>query len=422
MAENDIYNSKGKYERYKANLAEFLLPPEKRKKRGSWHSRYHCKNPDNLKHFKRLFAILDAKDLSYIRRNRIVETLRFITHATEKDLAACEREDIDRIVSSMHTAYKSPISKQDFIKTMKYIWRLLFPEKDDKGRADETVTPYLVRHLSASLDKSRQKAREDKLTWQEYENIINYFSSDPMMQCYITMHFECLARPQELCYIRLSNCEVYDDYALVHITEHGKEGPKKLLVIDAFPYFVEWFNQHPLKSSNAFLFINERGRQLNPWAANKKIKIARKRLGIKKPITNYSLKRSGVTLRRQRGDSDTTIQHIAGWTSTKQLKTYDLTVQDDVFKIELAKRGIIKDTQYKKYAPKTKKCLFCETDNGFAQEMCSTCKRPLDREKIRQSLGEKETQAVDQFLDHPEMQWLFKTVRKLDKLFDSGGS
>ena len=202
------------------------------------------------------------------------------------------------------------------------------------------------------------------------------------------------------------------------ITEHGKEGPKKLLVVDAFPYFVKWFDNHPEKGCDAFLFLNERGGQLNPWAANKKIKAARKRLGIKKPITNYSLKRSGVTLRRQRGDSDTTIQHIAGWTSTKQLKTYDLTAQDDIFNIELAKRGIIKDPQYKKYAPKTKKCPFCETDNGFAQEMCSTCKRPLDREKIRETMGETETKAVDQFLNTSEMRWLFKTVRKLDKLLD----
>ena len=89
------------------------------------------------------------------------------------------------------------------------------------------------------------------------------------------------------------------------------------------------------------------------------------KLGIEKPITNYSLKRSGVTLRRLRGDSDSVIQHIAGWTSTKQLKTYDLTVHDDIFRIELAKRGIVNDPQHQVYSPKTRQCPFCKTKNGL---------------------------------------------------------
>ena len=107
MAENDIYNNQKKYERYKDKLKEFVLPPEKRTGRRSWQSKYYCKNPNNLKHFKRLFTILEARDLSYIRRNRITETLRFISHHTNRDLAACNRDEIDKIVSAMHTTHKS---------------------------------------------------------------------------------------------------------------------------------------------------------------------------------------------------------------------------------------------------------------------------------------------------------------------------
>jgi len=103
MPENDIYNSQGKYERYKTNLKEFPLPPEKRTSRRSWHSKYYCKNPDNLKHFRRLFILFEAKDLSFIRRCRVIETLRFIVHHSAIDLTDCRRDDIDKIVSVMHT-------------------------------------------------------------------------------------------------------------------------------------------------------------------------------------------------------------------------------------------------------------------------------------------------------------------------------
>jgi integrase len=348
--------------------------------------------------------------------------MKMICYVIEKNLAVCSRDDIDDIVRYMHSVHPSYESKKDFIKNIKHLWRLLFPERDDQDRIDETVTPYPVRHLSANFDKSRNKMRKDKLTLEEFESILNFFSDDAMMQCYLATLFECLVRPQELCFVRIEECEIFDEYATVTISDHGKEGPKKLLVVDSFPYFISWYNKHPLKGRNTFLFLNEKGNQLLPGTANKRIKIARKRLGIRKPITNYSLKRSGVTVRRLRGDSDTVIQHIAGWTSTRQLKTYDLSDQDDVFKLELAKRGIIKDpSQNGHNISQIKVCSFCQTKNGFTQEICQTCKRPLDRERIRRNLIKDDAQDINELLKHPEIQMLIEKVRKLDKLIEEKG-
>lgn len=41
MAENDIYNSKRKYEKGIASLEQFVLSPEKR---GNYKVKYYCKN------------------------------------------------------------------------------------------------------------------------------------------------------------------------------------------------------------------------------------------------------------------------------------------------------------------------------------------------------------------------------------------
>ena len=50
MAEDDIYGSKKKYERFKINLDLFLVSPAEldRKKK------YYCKNKVNLNYFKKL--------------------------------------------------------------------------------------------------------------------------------------------------------------------------------------------------------------------------------------------------------------------------------------------------------------------------------------------------------------------------------
>jgi hypothetical protein len=79
------------------------------------------------------------------------------------------------------------------------------------------------------------------------------------------------------------------------------------------------------------------------------------------------------------------IQHRARWSSTKQLKTYDLSHQDDTFKLELIKRGLIEpDDGNKELAPRTKQCLFCQEINGIAESICGKCTRPLDRKLIEE--------------------------------------
>lgn len=128
MAENDIYDSKGKYERFKNRLDDLAINPKDRKDKKK--VKYYCKNKKNLEYFRKLFLIMDARDPSYIHRIRLLRNLVVICYATEKDLAECERDDINSIVAYMHTVYKTPKIKADFIRDLKFLWRVLFTEKD----------------------------------------------------------------------------------------------------------------------------------------------------------------------------------------------------------------------------------------------------------------------------------------------------
>jgi len=289
MAEDDIYGSKIKYERYKENLELFLVPPSERNHKKGNQGKYYCKNPVNLEYFKTLFRHFEAKDLSYIRRVRMVQIMQLICYFVTKDLADCNRDDINQMMAKVHEIYRSPSSKETFISHLKVIFKVLFPEKDEKGRPDETITPYVVRHVSRQSDKSRQKLRQDKLTWEEFESLVNYFSSNARIQAYLTLALESLARPQELLYVRLRDMELFENYAKLFITEHGKEGPGLLQCIDSYPYLLKWLEVHPLKKDKeAFLVINtgntNRCKQLKPSNINKLIGIACKDLQIDKPL------------------------------------------------------------------------------------------------------------------------------------------
>ncbi len=259
MAENDIYNSKEKYDKFKSTYRAFVNPPSDTEKQNSGYKtrKYYCKNPENIVYFKTMFDKFEAKDISYVRRLRLINTMKLIMHATTKNLKDCDRPDVDKVVAFMHSVYNSPKSKSDFIIDIKYIWKVLLPEKDEKGRIDDTLVPYPVRHLSPKQDKSKEKLRDDKIGIEEFEKIIKAFNLDARMQAYLTIAFESLGRPQEVLYTKIKDVQIFDNYAKIFISEHGKEGVGFLQCIESFPYLAKWYNIHPLKHDpDAFLFIN----------------------------------------------------------------------------------------------------------------------------------------------------------------------
>jgi len=240
--------------------------------------------------------------------------------------------------------------------------------------------------------------------------IVQYFDKDPKIQAYLMLAFESLGRPQELLYTKVKDYEFYDEYAKIWISEHGKEGCGFLQCIDSYPYIQKWFKIHPLRNNpEAYFFINQSNRNLNKQLTNtninKRLRNACKHLGIKKSITCYSLKRNGITYRRIRGDSDTQIQHAARWTSTKQLKVYDMSNQEDALKVELIKRGLVDATkeEEKRFKPQFKKCQFCGVKNGFTTEFCTGCHRPMNRKKIQEIAKKNEMLENDEFIEKMKM-------------------
>ena len=125
MADNDIYNSRGRYEKFKEKITDYFQPPKGYRK-------YQFKNSKNLRHFKRLFLKLDARDGSYVRRLRLCRTFMMVCHYIGKDFAKATREDIDQLMLHAHQHNNSPVTKKNHVLDLRFIWKLLFPDKVTK--------------------------------------------------------------------------------------------------------------------------------------------------------------------------------------------------------------------------------------------------------------------------------------------------
>jgi len=415
MAENDIYDNQGRFERFMKRLDTLAIAPVKTDTK----RKYWVKNKTNLRYYMQLAENFAARDLSFIRRLRIMQFLNFITHHTQKDLKDLERKDIDGLMVEMYKAF-NPGTQRDCIKDIKNIWRILFPECDVKGRIDDTITPYAVRHLQATIEKSKEKKRKDKATLGEIEQIIMGLNNDRQTQALIACIYYGFARPQELFYTRIKDFEDFGSYGKLHISEHGKEGVKFIELFDAYPYVVDWIAQHPRKNNKEahfFEIYDSKGRpkQLNSFTINKRLRLLCKRIGISKPITCYSFKRNGITHSRLAGTPDIEIQHRAGWTSLSQLKTYDMSGQEDTFKQEAIKRGFMQANGQndKLVIPTIKRCVFCGKDNKPTDTHCAQCKRPLDRKAMLEEVQQME-ELKKMMADFKQLQGVVDLLKKFN--------
>ena len=206
MAENDIYNSERQYKSIKAKVFDggFCKPdPEKK-------ITYFIKNKDNIIHFKKLLRELETKDISFIRRIGYIKALKKVCSCTNKNLKDLTQDDVKDIILKLNTeAHKTLTSRRDFVYYNRYAWKLLFPELDSKGRPDDSVVPFSWR-IKVHADKSREKDKLDKFTHAEYARILKALNRDTRMQCFYSLLYETLARPQELCYCNLKDVEMFD--------------------------------------------------------------------------------------------------------------------------------------------------------------------------------------------------------------------
>jgi len=140
MATDDIYKSKGRYERWikiyigkerilqKPNKSLSKEQNKKDKFRES-QRRYYCKNKINLQYYKKLIRKFEVNDQSYKRRMVLLNTLNILTHYIDvnlNEINGLEKEDI--IINIRKTTKPSNLKRTEF--EIKRIGNLLFEESE----------------------------------------------------------------------------------------------------------------------------------------------------------------------------------------------------------------------------------------------------------------------------------------------------
>ena len=406
MVDNDIYNNKQYWDNFVERVDQLIIPPERRTK--NYRSKYYIKNPKNLGYFKKLIQKFEAQDLSYIRRRRMRDIFLFVCYHTENDLKSLDEDDIERIAIEMFKTHTTIASQSSFISMARRIWKILF--KNSKYWAE----------IKARQDRSKQRQRKDKISPEEYKAIFNYFNRDIEMKLIVSLVVESLCRPAELVSCKISGIEDYNDYALIN-TERGKEGIKKLICIDSYAFLKEYLKNHPLKDNkDSYLFTNYYrmiDSNIHPKYINQRLRRACNDLKLGKTITLYSLKRFGVTSKRLQGYTDNEIIKTAGWTSGKQLATYDLSTQQEVIDSLLAKKGIRKDDENYNILQK-KSCIYCgKGDIDFNEDDCPNCRRSLDIGKIR-----KQMEIMEKIQNLPEIEKILEQLNSFKNKMDGVGN
>lgn len=372
MAEEDAYGNKRRFERRAAEFRSWVKGA-KACRRGQRKRKYLILNRDNVRHFKRLCEVLDARNISYVRRNRYLDVLVFICAHTNKNLARIKQHDVDKIVAAGHEVHRTRASKKTFLSLVENILRAL---------GVRGVT------LSRRVDRSLER-RFDRASFEDICRIIRFLRNDCLFRAFVTTILETFIRPQELVWRTMKDVTVVRRdgravYARVDVSSHGKEGTKVVQIKDTLCYFMDWYDQHPhANDPDAYLFphMTDLRSRLDVSTATEKLKRIGRRLGVKGRLSSYELKTLGVTFACHRLDDPKLIQAQAGWASIEQLATYDKTTTEDVLNAALARDGLLDDD-----APmpiiRPKDCP-CGAVVGFAQATCPVCKGIMRDEMIR---------------------------------------
>src|SRR3989338_2157288 len=149
MAENDIYNNKKRYDNFIKNIPNLINKNVR--------SKYYCINKNNLKYFSKLISSFDVDDLSYIRRLRMLNVLKFLTYFVKSDLKNIDKETKDELIIEIRKKFKiTNIKKTE--RDIKRIYKILF------GKLPKPLEDFNIR-----IDKSMQKNGNGKLTYEEFK-------------------------------------------------------------------------------------------------------------------------------------------------------------------------------------------------------------------------------------------------------------
>ena len=310
-----------------------------------------------------------AEGLSVDRAEHLVRCLKKIAEMLGKDFDEANKEDIVEVVRRIEARRISAWTKHDYRAALKKFYKWL------KGGGDEY--PEEVRWIKLREVRT-QKLPEELLTEHDVKKMIRA-ASNPQMKALIAVLWETGMRVGELLNLRIKHVEPEEKYAKIVV--NGKTGMRRVIILFAWPYLIQWLNVHPHGDDpDAPLWITVSGSPLKYPALRKKLIDLARKAGVRKRVNPHMFRHSRATYLSQHL-TEAQLSQYMGWIQGSRMpRIYVHMSSRDLLKPLLRLYGLEAAEKARKPELRPVACWKCGSLNPADASVCSSCGSYLNLE------------------------------------------
>ena len=240
----------------------------------------------------------------------------------------------------------------------------------------------------------RSRPLEPCLTWPEVNSLVKHVLNY-RDRAFIIVLYESGARITEVLNLLVKDV-VFDEYGVVLSIKNEKiNGVRQVRIIRAVPDLRAWLDNHPrrdMPNAHVFSLVKNEGVEAMSYEnANRILKTAARKAGIKKRVHPHLFRHSRATELAERGLTQYDLENILGWRRGSAMSAVYVHGFDSNKKI-LAMEGCLPPEEAKTQDKKNQQCPWpdCKVENSLAAKYCYKCSKPLDASVVQMALEERE--------------------------------
>ena len=361
----------------------------------------------------------------------LIGTIITIGEVIGTDFEKVTKNDIKQYFNNKH--FDKASTELWYKKCLRRFYSWLADNKE-KSSLFDCVRWIDTRKLSSKCSQESMKKREDNLlSPDDTRKMLGKatFLRDKLAIALLAdtgVRAESIGASHNKRSINLGQIEFKESYAIIHNIEEKFDKKRDVVITESLSYLIKYYNEHPNKDNpKAPLFLNySKNRHGSRWGYSglkgMLHQVSKEAIGrIVNPHDFRHLK--GTRLHLDEKLSDDAKCKLMGWSSRRMLDRYNHTTFNDAKEEYLVKKGIITIDKKKKKIEsailKPKQCPRCSNINTPTDYLCEICGLNLDFDKIIKDYDrlKKSEEQLNDFMQIPEVQKLFKVVYKMRKEF-----
>lgn len=304
----------------------------------------------------------------------------------KKDYLDCDKNDIINYLGELRVQGKaeSTISLYSILLRQFYVWLYRENKLCSYEEIPEIVKWVKGRKVKKAIDRTKLISTKD------VKKMVNASDNDRDKALVMTI-FESATRRGELLDIKIKDIQFDKHGCKIHV--RGKTGSRHIYLIEAVPFILRWFENHPFKDDpESYFFIslatNYYGQALSRGHIGSHLKTIAKRAGIKKHIHPHLFRHSRASFLGEKFSfNDRDLKLYCGWSENSDMPNRYLHYNEDAIfeKMKIAS-GVCteeetKQEQKEKDRLKPVICSRCSHKNTFNSVYCSSCSQILDQKE-----------------------------------------